>query len=172
MTEREIYWPYKSAYNFEVDEIRLEMYRLLNQFLAEEKLSLLMQEDAWLFHAVDIVGHLFTAECQRILIQAAVVARVKDDNEEESRLKLGKFETTCGTLIEDLKKPDVVVPLNLRESCNKIIHALQFHYDIEKTEDREIINPTVYLYGSRGSKEWKATLEVVDFIKHYINNVV
>lgn len=172
MAEHEVHWPYKSAYNFEVEEIRLEMYRLLNQFLAEEKLSSLMKIDACLFHAVDIVGHLFTAECQRILIQAAVVARVKDDNEEKSRLKLGAFETNCGTLIEDLRKPEKIVPLNLRGACNKIIHALKFHHDIEKIEGREVINPTVYLYGSRGNKEWKATIEVVDFIKHYINNVV
>jgi len=147
------------------------MYRLLNQFLAEDTLSSLMENDDWLVHAMDIVGHLFTAECQRILIQASVVARIKDDNEEESRLKIGAFETTCGTLVSDISRPYESSPLCLREACNKIIHALRFHYDIETIHGREIIRPTVYLYGVRGKKEWKVTLNIIDFIKHFINNV-
>lgn len=171
MAEHEIHWPYKAGYNFEVEEVRLELYRLLNQFVAEEKLSALMEKDPWLFHAVDIVGHFFDVETQRVLIHAAVLARVKDDNEEESRLKLGEFETTCGVLIEDLSKPNEPIPLSLREACNKIIHALRFHYDVE-SQPRNIVNPTVYLYGNRGNKNWKATIQIIDFIKHYINNVV
>jgi len=172
MGEKDVQWPYTSAYNFEVEEVRLELYRLLNQFLAQERLSLLIGNDGWLFHAIQELGHLFTAECQRVLVQAAAVARVKDDNEAESRLKLGKFETTCGTLIRDLSKPSDEVPLDLREACNKIIHALRFNYDVEDIEGREVINPTVHLYGRFGGKDWKARLEVIDFIKHYINNVV
>jgi hypothetical protein len=171
MAEREIHWPYKACYSFEVEEVRLDLYRLLNQFVAEEKLSGLMEEDGWLFHAVDIVGHFFDVELQRILIHAAVVARVKDDNEEESLLRLSNYETTCGVLIEDLRKPNDIASLNLREACNKIIHALRFHYDTEE-QPRRIINPTIYLYGKRNSKNWKATIQVIDFIKHYINNVV
>jgi len=171
LTEREVHWPYKPGYDLETDNIRLEMYRLLNQFLAEDTLSSLMENDDWLVHAMDIVGHLFTAECQRILIQASVVARIKDDNEEESRLKIGAFETTCGTLVSDISRPYESSPLCLREACNKIIHALRFHYDIETIHGREIIRPTVYLYGVRGKKEWKVTLNIIDFIKHFINNV-
>lgn len=171
MVEQVLQWPYKAGYNFEVEEIRLELYRLLNQFLAEEKLAACKDGDEWLFHAVDIVGHFFDVETQRILIQAAVVARIKDDNEEESRLKLGEFETTCGTLIENLDEPEEV-KLSLREACNKIIHALRFHYDVESQAGVNIINPVVYLYGKKGRKEWKASLNIIDFVKHYINNVV
>lgn len=170
MAEHTIHWPYKAGYNFEVEEVHLDLYRLLNQFVAEEKMALLIEQDAWLFHAVDIVGHFFDTETQRILIHAAVVARVKDDNEDESRLKLGNFETACGVLVEDLNEPDRVTPLNLREACNKIIHALRFHYDID-VEPRRVVNPIIYLYGTRGAKNWKATIKVVDFVKHYINNV-
>lgn len=171
MVEQVLKWPYKAGYNFEVEEVRLELYRLLNQFLAEEKLAAHKNSDEWLLHAVDIVGHFFDVETQRILIQAAVVARIKDDNEEESRLKLGKFETTCGTLTEDLDEP-IDVQLSLREACNKIIHALKFHYDMEDQSGTNIINPVVYLYGRKGRKEWKASLNIIDFVKHYINNVV
>lgn len=172
MAEKDVQWPYTSAYNFEVEEVRLELYRLLNQFLAQEKLSLLMGSDRWLFHAIQELGHLFTAECQRVLVQAAAVARVKDDNEAESRLKLGNFETTCGILVRDLSKPNTKEPLDLREACNKIIHALRFNFDVEEIDGREVITPTVHLYGKFGRKDWKARLDVIDFIKHYINNVV
>ncbi len=61
--------------------------------MADEKLARLMDEDGYLLHAVDIVGHFFDTETQRILIHAAVVARVKDDTEEVSRLKMGNFDT-------------------------------------------------------------------------------
>lgn len=171
MVEQVLQWPYKAGYNFEVEKVRLELYRLLNQFLAEEKLSKYTTNDSWLFHAVDIVGHFFDIETQRILIQAAVVARIKDDNEDDSRLKLSEFETTCGTLFENLAEP-VEVQLSLREACNKIIHALSFNYDVDNQTSTNIVNPVIYLYGMRGRKEWKASLNIIDFVKHYINNVV
>ena len=170
MTEREIHWPYKQGYSFEVEGVRLDLYRLLTQFVAEEKLARLTAENDHLFNAVDTVGHFFDVETQRILIHAAVVARVKDDIEEESNLKMANFDTTCGSLTEDVSKPTGVIPLTLREACNKIIHASKFHYDTEE-EPYKVVNPIVHLYGRRGAKEWKVSIQIIDFINVYINNV-
>jgi hypothetical protein len=59
--------------------------------VAEENLVRVLDEDGYLFHAVDMVGHLFDTETQLMLNQAAVVARVKDDTEKFFPLKDGQF---------------------------------------------------------------------------------
>lgn len=166
--EQKLPWPYKEGYNYDVEHVRVEIYRLLNQFLAQEKTWYLSKEDSWLEHALDVVGQYFDVETQRILIQAATVSRVIDDSEEQN-FKLKNFNTKCGQLIENLKD-NLEVPLTLREACNKIMHAAEYRYDVD--EETGVVNPILYLYGSYKGKKWKAIINVVDFCKHYLNNVV
>jgi hypothetical protein len=166
--EEQLPWPYKEGYNYDAEHVRLEVYRLLNQFLAQEKTQELMEKDGQFHNAIDNVGQYFDVETQRILISAATISRVIDDNEEEM-FRLRNFDTVCGVLIKDLKN-GTEKDLTLREACNKIMHATKYRYDVDK--ERLFIRPTIYLYGSYKNKDWKATLDIIRFASQYLNNIV
>ena len=110
---------YQSGYAPEMETTRLDLYRLLNQFLASEHISNLCEDDAWFNEAIGHLDHYFENETTRILLSSAVLARVIDDRDNH----LKDFDTKCGELITDLTNPNNVIDLNLREACNKIIHA-------------------------------------------------
>lgn len=161
------YFP--SGYTPEMENTRLDLYRLLNQFLASESVSNLCEEDGWLSEAMTHLDNFFENEATRILLSAAVLARVIDDRDDH----LKQYDTVCGTLIKDINNPNDIVDLNLREACNKIIHATTVRYDVEVVHrEQRYLNPYVYYYGKKGNKEWKATLRIIDFVKRYTLNVV
>ncbi|MCP5329823.1 MAG: hypothetical protein H7A05_10290 [Pseudomonadales bacterium] len=166
--EQKLPWPYKEGYNYDAEHIRIEVYRLLNQFLAQEKTQKLMEENGLFHNAIDQVGQYFDVETQRILISAATISRVIDDNEEQ-QFRLSNFNTACGVLIENTEESQEI-ELTLREACNKIMHASAYRYDID--EEHGFITPTIYLYGSYKKKQWKATIDIVKFASEYLNNIV
>lgn len=164
---------FNSDYNYrpDIETTRLDLYRLLNQFLASRKLSEMCKIDAFLNHAMYALDNFFEIEATRILLSSAVVARVIDDRDGD----LKEYETKCGILTRDLKHPDNSIDLDLREACNKIIHARVIKYDIEvgiHGYDQRIFNPYIYYYGNHNGKEWKATLSIVDYVKNYTDNVM
>ena len=152
-----------------MDTTRLDLYRLLNQFLASKNISDLCDEDAWFCEAMGHLDHFFENEVIRILLSAAVLARVIDDRDGQ----LKNFDTKCGELQPDMDNPNNVIGLTLREACNKIIHATTIRYDVEVVRlDKRYLNPFVYYYGKKGKTEWRATLNVIEFITRYTLNVV
>ena len=162
---------FDSGYGPDVEIIRLDLYRLLNQFLASPLLSDMCDKDAHLNHAMYSLDHFFEIEATRILLSSAVIARVIDDRDN----MLKEFDTGCGELIPNLDNPNHILDLNLRGACNKIIHAKTIKYDIEvgiQGYDQRVFKPYIYYYGSKGKTKWKATLNVVDYIKRYTDNVV
>lgn len=162
---------FDSGYGPDIEITRLDLYRLLNQFLASRRLSEMCHDDPYLNHAMYALDHFFEIEATRILLSSAVIARVIDDRDGE----LKNYDTTCGTLIENLEHPDITENLHLREACNKIIHAKTIRYDVEVERhgyDQRLFNPYIYYYGSRNGKKWKATLDVVNYVKSFTDNVV
>lgn len=157
-----------SSYDPDIEIIRLDLYRLLNQFLSSPHLSKMCKDDHELNHAMYALDHFFEIEATRILLTSAVIARVIDDRDGD----LKDYDTTCGKLVKDLNSPNDIVDMNLREACNKIIHSKSIRYDVEVGQqgyDQRLFNP--YMYYLNG-KEWKATLNVVDYVKNYTDNVV
>ncbi len=162
---------FDSSYGPDIEITRLDLYRLLNQFIASRRLSEMCADDPYLNHAMYALDHFFEIEATRILLSSAVIARVIDDRDGD----LKNYDTTCGKLIKNLNNPNDVVDLNLREACNKIIHAKTIKYDVEVERqgyDQRLFNPYMYYYGSLNGKNWKAILNVVDYVKNYTDNVV
>lgn len=162
---------FDSSYGPDIEITRLDLYRLLNQFIASRRLSEMCADDPYLNHAMYALDHFFEIEATRILLSSAVIARVIDDRDGD----LKNYDTTCGKLIKNLDNPNDVVDLNLREACNKIIHAKTIKYDVEVERhgyDQRLFNPYMYYYGSLNGKNWKAILNVVDYVKNYTDNVV
>jgi hypothetical protein len=171
MTEWENPKIYESGYGPDIEVIRLDLYRLLNQFIASKRLSELCEDDPYLNHAMYSLDHFFEIETTRILLSSAVIARVVDDRDKY----LKDYNTKCGKLIEDLQREDVLKDLYLREACNKIIHAKTVRYDVEVERhgyDQRLFNPYMYYYGTYKGKQWKAILNVIEYVKVFTDNVV
>lgn len=144
----------------------LDLHRLLTMFLSSKKLAEMRTEEAH-----DPIGWLQQFEedeLHRILLSTAVAARTIDDRDNQF---LDKCETTCGELIPDTSHPENIEQLNLREACNKIIHAKKIHGDLEEVEWKKYSNPILYFYGSHNRKDWKATLNVVDYVVKYVETI-
>jgi len=158
--------PYREGHIPNMQVVFLDLYRLLSIFLASKNLAALRDE-----HGLDPISSLQEPELDevtRILLSSAITARIVDDRE---KLVLSERNTECGSLVEDLTKPDVVVALGLREACNKIIHARKIRTDLEQENYKYYLNPTLYFYGERDGKEWKASVDIVEYVKQYYINL-
>ncbi|HHL4081431.1 hypothetical protein [Burkholderia sola] len=152
----------------------IDLHRLLAIFLASKEFA--ERIEATQGHNAELRDPLFVLqECEedeisRILLSLAVTARAVDDAHNQV---LELVAGVCGTLTRDLTTPDATIALELREACNKIIHADYWHFDLEANErGRSYLTPTMHIYGrTQGGRNWKATLDVVEFAKQYVNSV-
>ncbi|MBQ0761397.1 hypothetical protein [Marinobacter psychrophilus] len=106
----------------------------------------------------------------KLLISIAATLRIKNDDggwHSNNRRSVGRL---WPNLNDSSSAGDI--SLTLREACNKIIHATRVNYDVEPVDRFESIgrkpghlNPWVYLYGAKGNKDWKATLDITAFCK-------
>jgi len=156
-----------------VEATYIDLHRLLSIFLASKAFADRINAPAG--HAQELQDPLFMLqaceedEISRILLSVAITARVVDDA--RGRI-LDLVALTCGELIPDIQRPERGVQLELREACNKIIHAHRRHFDVEhNVHGRPYLTPTVYLYGQQGGAEWKATIDIVEFAKQYASCV-
>ena len=164
------------GHNFDLQQFRRDLYRLLCYFKASEPIGLLIASnsdglagDERQYGIEQLQQEFFTDEVSRILLQTAICVRILSDEleaEPEER-SLG----ICGVYEEPLgRKKDMY----LRVACNKLIHADRVNYDQELVpwsaanpmKGISFARPTVYLYGMNRNVSWRAALNVVDFIRH------
>jgi len=121
----------------------------------------------------DLQGEFEEPEIVRLLVNIAVAARIMDERENRFSAQLN---LTCGQLINDCEDSDNIVQLDLRKAYNKIIHAKKFNWDVDQLKDEgnlpypttRFLIPRMHLYGERGNQQWKATLDIADFVKHNV----
>ncbi|WP_175914462.1 hypothetical protein [Burkholderia metallica] len=154
-----------------IQATHIDLHRLLAIFLASKEFA--DRIEAAQGHNAELQDPLFRLqECEgdeisRILLSLAVTARVVDDAHDRIfDLAAGPY----GTLLRNVERPEERGDLELREACNKIIHASRWHFDVEHNANgRSYLTPTMYIYGSFGGRGWKAILDVVEFAKQYFN---
>jgi len=147
----------------------IELYRLLTIFLASKNFAtLLTNYPGEGFDPFYKLQEVESDEITRLLLSLAITARIIDDREDRVFELLG---SNCGEFQRDIQKSDTEV-LDLREACNKIIHAKKVRGDIDEINGQTYLNPFMYLYGEQGSKHWKAKLDIVSFAKEYVTLVI
>ena len=116
------------------------------------------------------VGHLRQtfelSEVSRRFIAIAVTVRSKLDHCSDLEMKrLDDAIGSVGELMPDASDPTKTQALDLREACNKIIHALDVDFKFSEPDSEELggLLPKVTLIGEYG-KPWKAILDVYAFI--------
>lgn len=112
---------------------------------------------------LDLREQFQETEIGRILLTIAVTVRnTMDQNPSRSEYRLQGVDNNVGTLFNKSKEST----LTFRESCNKLIHCLSinFHYKARKPRRGMALTPLVHLYGTKGTAEWKATIDINRFI--------
>lgn len=107
-------------------------------------------------------------EVGRLLLTIAVAVRnAMDQNPSRAKYWLQGVEDNVGTLTIFGQEKQTESTLEFREACNKLIHCLSinFHYVAENPRRGMALTPRVHLYGTKEQKEWKATIEINNFIE-------
>lgn len=146
----------------------IELHRLLSIFLASRHFAELCTEyPGEGFDSIYKIQEVEADEITRILLSVAITARVIDDREDRVFELVG---SDCGTLQKDISA-NVIDVLDIREACNKIIHADKVRFDVDELGVQKYLNPVIYLYGSLQDKNWRAQLDVIKFCKEYVSTV-
>lgn len=164
---------FRQGHIFDGSSVRLDLWRLLRIFLAERAFAEFTEaefhNDGWDQPLVGLDSEFGDYEVTRILLSAAVSLRVIDDRD----VGVLAAAEPCGTLMPDVDR-EGAGPLSLREACNKILHATRINFDVERLDGGDInqvgisppyLHPTIYLYGTHRGRAWKATLDVMAFIR-------
>lgn len=172
--------------------LRRDLLHLLCMFAASPHIAIAAAKDGrWLrlgrsepFNpADDLFNSMVRTETARMMLHAAVVVRTILDQTELSKAfkerKVGEVTDHRGTNI-----------LDLREACNKLIHAdkfwlrrepyaadgIQWNALLSITEDKTICNAVgnkVSLSGAKEGKPWRATVEIYAFVSDaYLASIV
>lgn len=161
----------RQGHFFDSGPIRLDLWRLLTSFLAERAFSEASEHELDAPHRplLGLYSDFADTETTRILLSSAVALRVADDR--DGRV-LDQIADPCGELQTDLARPEVI-PLTLREACNKLLHAERINFDVERLDGGDLVqlgyatflNPTVYLYGTYRGTQWRAVLDILSYIR-------
>lgn len=103
---------------------------------------------------------------QALLGVAVAIRNAMDQNPSRANYWLDGIEASVGTLYPSEKSSEQVT-LTIREACNKVIHciSINFHYVSDEPRRGLALEPQVHLYGTHGSKDWKATIDIDRFIQ-------
>ncbi len=162
---------YEAAHSLGHGAFWLDVYRLVSHCLASQRIATV--DD--LRGSRSLKAGYEKQEISRLLINIASYYRVKyDDGSWTHAPWLHEEYKGVGSVIEHLGHTTDAQRLDFQEACNKIIHARRVHFDgaAHAETGAEYLNPIVYLYGSKSGKEWKATLDIVEFCKAAANVIV
>jgi len=160
--------PWIQGHPREEQLVNREVYNLLAIFAASQTLAERRTSQnggcvySWSIQSFEYV------EIGRILVSVAAMLRNDWDafpSRAEQNLSTVGRAPQVGVLITDIERPAKAVPLTVRESFNKILHAHTLN--LERSEGRSLTSgyllPRVHLYGEHRGEQWKATIEIYEW---------
>jgi hypothetical protein len=169
-------WPGRHNYIINSDTVLRDVYRLLNVVLADEAIARLATQQG--DELVSLRDQFVEDELIHLLISTAVMNRSHDDHmagprADRSELSFSPVDQVCGRLTNDLGgSREQEIDLNLREACNKIIHAEHITVETQLIEGAQFqsLPTTVVLRGTLGRRGWVALLNVPDYVRATFKN--
>lgn len=152
-----------TAYPVASEAMDREIYILSALVCASEKLKSLegeMRGLAWVRKTFE------ASELSQRTISLAVILRSHLDSAQLHP------NTHVGSLIPDSETSSNSIPLNLREACNKIIHAdvVDMYNDNPVSESNGAILNPIILKGSFNGKQWIAEIDILRFLSEASNH--
>lgn len=150
---------------FQGNVIRLELYRLMCHFHSSKLFSKLTDGSDWCPYQ-PIREQFEHDEVIRILLTSAIFCRTFAGSVGDERRKEWLASSNVGILQKNAKTP-LLVSINIREACNKIIHAKTLTLGRVHPYQPYYghLRPFVYLHSSRDrSVGWNAKLDIHKYV--------
>lgn len=174
--ERQREWIGRKNYTINGGNVLRDAYRLLNAVLADNSIAhvAVNKRDA----LVELRDRFVEDELVDLLIGTAVMNRAQDDHmsgprSDASEISFVPVDQPCGRLVNYLgTKKEAQIELTLREACNKIIHSDQIIVETREVADTAFppMPPIVFIFGTLGKNEWRAELDIVDYVRATVKN--
>ncbi len=156
------------AFRFETPHLDLEVYRLLAIIEASPALAKFdgTEQDK---RQVAFLRQLEYPEISRIVMSLAAIIRSSLDADPVGggdSYYGAALRRRVGTLTPDLETPEKQEPLDFREACNKVIHAMSGKPERAPAIQEGMTPPLtgrLVLYGDRYGKEWRAELDLREY---------
>ena len=147
--------------------LRLDLYRLVCYFQTSEYLATL--SDGGDFCPWQGLRDEFQdSEIMRILLQMAVAIRfIGFGQADQMKSQRDVLEESVGLLFKSVTD-SAPEPLQLREACNKIIHAHNIVLDSKGSGNpyTHFVKPKIFCYHDFNQKEgWKAEIDLLPFVE-------
>jgi len=156
----------KVPVNFQ--NIEIASFRLLSIFLSDKEYQKLRAKNE-LAIPDEIYARITFDRIIHSLIEIAIFYRIQDNQcPKTHEFKKARKTRIVGILYEPIGSEEQ--PLDMREACNKIIHARDIRFDVKKLPKlgRAYLNPKIYIYGERHNTEWKTIIDVIRFCEYAI----
>ena len=139
--------------NIDTQVLRLNLYQLLCYFTASERIA---KNKTF----INLIDEFQDEQITILLITIASIVRTIDNRNNRYLIRY-LDKTKCGFLIKNEK----TISLDLRDACNKILHADTFKVDIFNIDNTRQIKPYINLYGKgQDGIEWRAKIDIFDFV--------
>lgn len=166
------------GYEFDHDEFSLQIYELLNTFLASRALAELRKSEIEAGKNTfterkhnepleSLQRDYFLKNISHLILGIAGMSRVIEKREKDNG---SHVEFICGELYQPVDNAKSK-GLSLREACNKIIHAQKIvvvegvlKFD-RRPEGQKYYEPRLSLFGRQGKEEWRAEIDVIKFCR-------
>lgn len=107
------------------------------------------------------------SEAAHHLVEIAIYCRTAQDKYLKlCHLNIDWLSNSVGTLKSPAasRKKEI---LTFREACHKLIHAEDITWEVvnERGGYKRSLRPVVYLHGTKQKKQWRASLDVILFVK-------
>lgn len=150
------------SYRLQTEDIRRDLYLLLAVFCASPTLSSIGADEGFAY-VNDLRKSFEDTEVVNRLIRISVSIRILDARFRRKFPIANSLLSVVGELTPDINGPRAET-LSLRESCNKIVHAEEYHLEREDVDcEHSHINPIVLLTGVHREKHWSARINIKEF---------
>ena len=165
---------WKGRRNFELNgaTVLRDLYRLASMVLGDGALMTTAKDTGDPLRALrnqfleDGLAHLLVGTAVANRIQLEHMSGPRDDPQEHS---FEPLQRSCGTLRPDTEE-DSVVPLSLRDACDKVIHALNIDAETLGVPEESPIPSDVTLRGTKRNKSWVARLDLNEYVRASVKN--
>jgi hypothetical protein len=170
-TNMEAYEHNIERYEWTESRIWLDLYRLLAFFHASPKLRHLKDDLDIEYQSIEnLRATCEKAEIHEVLLKLAAGFRVQQDQQpdidgQSEPSNVNRWHNNCGLFWPNMDD-GASEQLNLREACNKIIHATGFEHVYAEYADslHYSLAPRIRLHGHRNHTKWKAELDILKFV--------
>jgi len=156
--------PYNETYTHSLDGMSFNIERATLNLLSIVMADKSIKEKCFEFDVPNLqwIEEIKESEVIRLAVEIAVQYRIMESNVKDEGWTDEKM--VVGVLQPNVRSEDHI-DLTVREACNKIIHAEEFGFDVQKFRGKKAhyFKPFFNITGTKGKKKWFAYIDVLFF---------